>query len=431
MSILFEKDISRKKIEERYKKYGLSKNPFPLAGNFPEGYLQYTYLDPTDIVKLEDFLRSTFEREEFNGLIILGEFGSGKSHILNLLHETIEVDENVVFQGQAKSFIIQNPGVDPQDILLSMLREVKLSTLQDLIFLPIQRKLHERYGEDSLSFLDSFTDYNRNMKLGEKWQPEWYKTLFSLGYREFNQRLDEQNIHLKIKDIQPFARDVLQSEVINNEIIVESFLGLIFKDEAKITDSWESFLTNSVSGKRGRVIGEDLYLEAILKLFRGIGIRHIYLLVDEIEDLRTSRLSKKAAVEYLATLRRMIQHNYKMFSFVLASTPDAWNELILYYHAIQDRFPVTIDLIGDINRTKEVIAKYLQETRPEEYVAHDRWFPFSESAIDKLIELRGISLRDILKECRRLIDYGVQHEVSPSFSSEFIEENVTVNILME
>lgn len=431
MDILF-KDISRETIDDRYKKYGLTKNPFPLGGNFPKGYLQYTYLTENEILKIRNFLISTFEREEFNGMIVLGDYGSGKSHILNVIHESVNADVRGIFRGQAKSFLIQNPNVAPADILHSMFQEINLGTIQDLIFLPVRQKLHIQYGDDALAFLDQFTDHNRNMQLGEKWQPDWYKNLFSMGYREFRQELQEHNITLKLKEIQHITREILKNDVINNDIIAEGLLGLLFKDEAKGVDSWESFLASSFGGKKGRVVGTDVYLEAFLKLFQKMGIRHVYLLVDEIEDLRTSRLSKNAAVEYLATLRRMIQHNYKMFSFVLASTPDAWDALKLYYPAIEDRFPVPIDLTGSLERTKDIIAEYLQATRTADYSANERWHPFSEAAVDKLIELRGNVLRNVLTECRNLIDYCCQREdISLPFSPEFIEEQTAFNLPLE
>ncbi|OPX93762.1 MAG: hypothetical protein A4E53_00182 [Pelotomaculum sp. PtaB.Bin104] len=83
--------------KERYAPYGLTKNPFPLGGNFPEGYLQYTHLENIQERQLEDFLFSTFYRGEFNGLLILGEYGSGKSHLLNFVYEMVNSDTLKIF----------------------------------------------------------------------------------------------------------------------------------------------------------------------------------------------------------------------------------------------------------------------------------------------------------------------------------------------
>src|SRR6185295_18213226 len=134
--------------------------------------------------------------------------------------------------------------------------------------------------------------------------------------------------------------------------------------------------------------------------------RHIYLLVDEFEDLRTQRIRPQAATEYLATLRRMIQHNYTMFSMVLASTRDAWDELKLLYPAISDRFPNVIDLLRSPNQVKEVIATYIDKAREEKL--EDPWFPFTEEAVNKVIDLRGSVLRHVLAELRHLIDVAAE-----------------------
>src|SRR5262249_45840962 len=119
---------------ERYHKFQLEKNPFPLGGNYPDAYLDYTYYNDAKRDRIRDFLVSTFVREEFNGLIVLGEYGSGKSHVLHYIRNTVNSDP--FFGKQAQCFLIQNPSVSPEDILLSMLREVKLSVIQDIIFKP-------------------------------------------------------------------------------------------------------------------------------------------------------------------------------------------------------------------------------------------------------------------------------------------------------
>jgi hypothetical protein len=430
MSSLFKElpDVgkTRREIEteqrKRYAVYGLARNPFPLGGNFPEGYLDYTYLEDRQREQIEDFLFSTFYRGEFNGLLILGEYGTGKSHLLNYIHETVNTDRKGTFEGRALAFIIENPSVAPEDILLSLLRKV-----------PVRHELRERYGDNVIPFLEEFTTFTRQMKLTEgalenrTWQPRWYSDLFFIGYREFRQKLQNQNVQLKSQEIRRFAHEVLMEKVIDNLIIVESLVGLIFGDESKDARSWESFLVGSLVGKRGRVVGVEFYLGAFLHLFEIMGIHHIYLLVDELEDLRTQRLSKKAATEYLATLRRMIQHNYKMFSFVLASTRDAWNELRLYYPAIEDRFPITVDLVRGPEQVKPVVAKYLKEARDGEYPEDNPWFPFSEAVIDRLIEIRGHILRHVITECRRLIDIGIREEVTPPLTLEFVEENVPLS----
>jgi hypothetical protein len=430
-------ELTRSEIEEeqrrRYANYGLQRNPFPLGGNFPEGYLQYTYLEDRHKGKIEDFLLTTFVRGEFNGMLILGEYGTGKSHILNYIHDVVNSDTLGIFEARAVAFLIQNPSVAPEDILISLLRSIKLGVLQDLIFLPIRDVLQEEYGDDVIPFLTKYTTFEQQMKLSSdsleaqpEWRPPWFERLLHASYREFRRELRLQNIEIDSDAMRETAQDVLMEKLTSNLIIVNSLLDLILGDESKFARSWESLLASNIAGKRGKVVGVEFYLEAILKLFELMGIHHIYLLVDEIEDLRTQRLNRKAATEYLATLRRMIQHNYGRFSFLLASTRDAWNELKLYYPAIEDRFPVTIDLLRGSEEVKSVVHSYLNKARPEGF-DEDQWFPFSEEAIDLLIKARGSILRHILTECRSLIDSALRMNVSPPIKPTFIKKNVPIS----
>jgi len=429
---------SREELEarqrERYTVYGLAKNPFPLGGNFPEGYVQYTYLEERHHEQVEDFLFSTFFRGEFNGMLILGEYGTGKSHLLRYIHELVSTDKLRWFENRALAFIIQNPSVAPENLLLELLRTIKLGTLQDLIFLPVRKELQNQYSDNMLSFLEEYTTFDRQLKLqpgyseDQTWSPPWYQDLFLINYREFRKKLQEQNIELKPEGLRQRTRDVLCREVTDNLIIVESLVNLVFGEESKDTRSWEMFLLGSITGRKGRAVGIEYYLNAFLKLFELMGIVHIYVLVDELEDLRTQRLNKSAATEYLAALRRMIQYNYKLFSFVLASTRDAWSELKLLYPAIEDRFPIVIDLIRGSDQVKEIVRTYLAKARDGNPPQDNPWFPFSEEAIDLLIEMRGGSIvRHIITDCRKLIDIGCMKEVSAPFTTDFVREHIQLS----
>jgi hypothetical protein len=256
----------------------------------------------------------------------------------------------------------------------------------------------------------------------QKYNPPSFAELLSKGYREFREILQTQNISLKIKEFRHFSRDVLiEKHVSDNPIIIDSLVELIFADESRDTHSWEAFLLKNLVGKNSRIVGVEYYLGAFLKLFEIMGIQHIYLLVDELEDLRTQRLSRMAATEYLATLRRMIQVNYRHFSFVLASARDAWNELKLYYPAIEDRFPVEIDLVRNPDEIKSIIRNYLEEVRVQDQGVNE-WWPFTEEALDTLIKLKSVTLRHVITECRKLIDDAIAQEIDPPIDSKFVEQ---------
>lgn len=416
----------RSEHRKQYSAYGLTENPFPLGGNFPEGYLQYTLLTEDQEKEIERFLVSTFFRQEFQGLLILGEYGSGKSHLLRYIFETINADEHNVFEGFVRAFMIGNPMVSPDAILLRMLDEIGLSTIQELIFLPIREKLTEEYQHRPLGFLGDFCGFTGDVDFWsqQNYKPSVFANLFATGYRQFLRTLTNTKQKLDIQYMKVYARQVLLDRISGNPIIVDSLLNLMFQSEVKDVRSWESFLSSSFAGRRGQVVGVEYYLEAILNLFIESKYQHVYLLVDEVEDLRTSGISQRALVNYLNALRRMIQHNYKRFSFVLASTRDAWNDIMEVYTPIADRFPIQLDLTSTSGHTKSVVANYLRLSRTEDTCQGPPWHPFSEEAVDKLVALRGNVLRHVLTECRRLIDLGLELQTPPPLSADFVAEHV-------
>lgn len=421
---LQEFEVQLREHTERYNPYCLRFNPFPLGGNYPESYLPYTHLNASNKERITDFLLSTFMREEFNGLLIRGEYGSGKSHMLHFARNMVSTDP--FFGKQALCFLINNPSVAPEDILLSMLREVKLGVVQDLIFAPVAQSLNEKYDGEVIPFLKDFTTFGTSLFDDDRSDLFGGQDIFGLSYREFAKLLRDKNLVLEKGAFQGFAREVLTQKTKISDQITEDLIQLIpvSGKESQNSRSWEAFIsTRLMSSKRG-TLGVEFYLEAFLQLFKCSGIRHIYLLVDELEDLRTVRLSPKAAVEYLATLRKMIQHNYRMFSLVLACTRDAWDELLSLYPAIQDRFPIVIDLLPSKVDYKEVVKKYLSEARIEGQTVPDPWFPFTEEAIDEVINKRGGVIRHVLTALRTVLDGAAHGNIGPQINAEFVRSSL-------
>lgn len=419
---LDEFEIQLREHTERYNPYGLQFNPFPLGGNYPESYLPYTYVNPSNKARITDFLLSTFMREEFNGLLIRGEYGSGKSHMLHYARDTVLTQP--FFGKQALCFLVNNPSVAPEDILLSMLREVKLAVVQDLVFAPVAQSLKEKYEGDMTSFLNAFTNFGKSLFDKNDLDPFDGQDIFRLSYREFAKLLHDKHLVLDKGAFQAFAREILSNRTTITEQITEDLIQLISATESQNSRSWEVFISSRLMSSKRSTLGVEYYLEAFLQLFKYSGIRHIYLLVDELEDLRTVRLSPKAAADYLATLRKMIQHNYRMFSFVLACTRDAWDELLSLYPAIQDRFPIVIDLLPSNADYKEVVKTYLTEARVEGREIADPWFPFTEDAIDEVINKRGGVIRHVLTDLRTVLDVAAQNNVRPKINADFVRTSL-------
>jgi hypothetical protein len=419
----FDEEI--RKHTEQYHPFQLKINPFPLGGNYPDAYLSYTFLSPERRSRIQDFLMSTFVREEFNGLLVKGEYGSGKSHILHYIRE--QILSSSFFGNKALCFLIQNPSVAPEDILLSMLREVKLGVIQDLIFSSVAAALKEKYN-DAEEFISNFAISNPQKKLIEvQGDLQWFEDLYGLSYREFLKRLTDHNVELNKTAFRDFATEALQNHLNIERSLIDDFVKLITTDGTNNTQSWEVFLSSRLMSNKKGSLGIEYYLQAFLELFKSKGVRHIYLLVDEFEDLRTQRLTNKATVEYLAKLRKMIQHNYKMFSLVLACTRDAWNDLLTLYPAIEDRFPLLIDLVLDKIDLKNVISSYLQRARLEGQSPQSEYAPFTEEAVELIIEKRAFVLRHILTEMRALLDIAANKAQKLPIDEKFVLDNISFN----
>ena len=225
-------------------------------------------------------------------IVIVGEYGTGKTCLLQWLHSKVFPDR------QIKSFYFDNPGVQFYDLANTLLRTIGRKDFAKFIWelagshlsVPMQGSLFEKGFEEYLS---------RSFRRGQ-----------------------QQDM------INPVQEAIISAGVTTDEEIAHCLARIVTDIVKKPYFEYRDFIPR----RSGSVVpeGEEApYFRAILKtISQGTGAKAIAFLVDEFEEIGLQkRLTKRAAHDYLATLKRLInlaQSSQVDFWIVLSMTPDAY-----------------------------------------------------------------------------------------------------------
>ena len=285
----------------------LDTNPFePAATGAP---LSGTLSFPHELAKkIESLLKKLQMGKGVKAIVIVGEYGTGKTCLLQWLHKQVFPDR------QIKSFYFDNPGVQFYDLANMLLRTIGRKDFAKFIW----------------ELAGAYVDH------------PYQTTLFQSGFEEYLSNVFHRRSQ---PDMTPPLQEAIRNAKVTNDEEIAHCLARIVTDVVKKPYfEYRDFIPqqkNSVVPE-----GEEApYFRAILKtISQGMGAKAIAFLVDEFEEIGLQKkLTRRAAHDYLATLRRLInlaQSEKVDFWIVLSMTPDA-------YETTQNLEPSLIERVSD------------------------------------------------------------------------------------
>ena len=348
-------------------------------------------LPPDDLAqRTEDLLNLQQSGEGAKALVVLGEYGAGKTCLLQWLHRKVFPPR------QVKSFYFGNPGVQFYSLANELLREIGRKNFAKFIWelagsnvkLPIQRGFFEK----------GFEEY-----------------LFAA-----NRRVPRADMTSAVQDA------ILETSITSDEEIAHCFARIVTDIRNKPYFEYQDFVPRR-SGSMVPEGEEPRYFRAILKaISHGTGAKAVAFLIDEFEEIGLQkRLTKRAAHDYLATLKRLInlsQSDQADFWIVLSMTPEAYQTTTELEPSLAERFseqtvkvePLTIEeAIG-------VLQRRIAAARPEDkdtQESRDSLFPFPSDMMFRPDTYSNP--RRLIKACSLAIGRA-NEEVSLPFAREFL-----------
>lgn len=399
--------------EKDYSILGLKFNPFP-----PAGIPRHPSLPPLDESvrdKIREFIISTYQHYEeeeigeYAGLTIVGDFGNGKTHLMQHLKFLIEqLNKSKKINFSAIACFIDRPEDAPQRVIHKLIEQIGLDVLRKFVWQIILEEL-EKKGID---------EFKKGYELPQlSILPQNWKKLFEEPIKSNPiQFINEfKKYGGDIKNLQGKAKEILKKKVISDESLIDRYLNLLFVE--KRTDiSWDT-LAGYVSSRDLRR-KEVHFLNSIVKILRKNGYKMLYVFIDEFEDLSKLRSAKFS--DYVLVLNTLI-NNERHWAVVVSLTEDALNRIQEESPPLYDRlttWKITLKPL-DNNRAKRLIVNYLNLAKENE---KDILNPLSESLLKEMYNKSGGNYRSFIRLAHRIIEYSRANNIAPPLNSCIIEK---------
>jgi ABC-type dipeptide/oligopeptide/nickel transport system ATPase component len=380
------KDLRKEKIQKDYSLLGLKFNPFPFAG-LPRFILPP--LDSEVMKKIVHFISSTWKKEEYSGLTIVGDYGMGKTHLMKYIQEvindlTVQARKSKIDFSAATCFI-DRPEDTPQRVIHKIIEDIGLDNIRKYIWKIIidnvmadKNKFYNNYKPTYSLFGDSTNSWN-----------ELFEEPIKSNYLEFLERFRRHRGNFK--KLQEDIRKIIEKEIVCDSALADRYLNLILFSEEKEADiSWD-ILAGYVT-KRDVKNKEIIFLNSIVEILEKVGLKHLYVFVDEFEDI--GKLSSAKKTNYLLTLTTLINREAR-WSVVISLPRSVLEEEIKKEPPLYDRLTSTkINLKPlDEKKSKELLTRYLNLAREKEKDTHK---PFSDTCIKEMIKISEGNYRSFL-----------------------------------
>jgi len=393
-------------IEKDYSSLGLKFNPFPVAG-LPRYPLPP--LDDEVSEKISIFIRSTYTREEYGGLAIVGEFGMGKTHLMKYIQFLIdELTRHKEIDFTAVTCFIDRPEDTPQKVIHKVVEEIGLDNIRKYTW----KILIDKFEEDK-AFYEKFRSKGTLLLQSKEEWDNLFEEPVKSNYLEFLKRF--RDVGGDFKKLQEHARDIIKEEIVRDSALADRYLNLILFAEEKEADvSWD-ILAGYIS-KKDVQRKEIMFLRSIVEILRRVGFKQLYVFIDEFEDivlLKGARLTN-----YLLTLNTLINRERK-WAITVSLTEDTLKIIKEKSPPLYDRLTSYEVILRPLNeeKSKKLLINYLNLARERD---EDSFSPFSEESIKEMFRISRGNYRSFILLAHNAIEVAL-NENKELIDKEIIE----------
>ena len=370
---------------DQLQRLGLSRNPFPPATT-GTGFVDDLSLPARWESELRENIRELAGSEGDRALVIEGAYGAGKTFILNWIQAKVLPGHRV------KPYLFENPGVAFYDLANRLMRQVGRYELAKALWEML-------YPNDT----------------------EAHQRLFSLEFREWLATLN--NRKSRNQAIQMLSQALKDQDLAKDEEVLNKLSRLVVETGERPYFEYRDFVPRS---SRSLVAEQEepVYFQALVKILeRIVDADGIAFLLDEFEDiaLPDRRMSKNQAAAYINTLRRLLDvAQRENLWIILSTTPEGLARTAELDPSLVQRFGHRYP-IPQLSRDEAygIVAQRLKSAWID---GGEKLWPFSEDALDGLLETSRSSPRRLIKIMWHAIGLAVERQESAPLSGVLVQE---------
>ena len=375
--------------QQDYSQYDLNANPFPYSpvpAEDPEIYCGQQHVSD----KISSTVSSMLSTGKSKHLVVTGKYGNGKSHTLKYTRSLLRGRDDVVV-----GYVAQ-PGEGFLDIYHEFVYDLGFNRLQELAYEFLASVARDVTDTNPIgaSGMESLIDEG-DVLLSEI-VPEAIRRLSDVTkFADFARAI----IHMVYEDTNLYAWQWLTAEGIRYEQ----------RKEMEI----HSALDDDTMGVRAFTALKNMLLE--------LGYTGIFVFVDEFESI--ARLSPKNEQATLNSIRHLMDQNSSGLCMLFGCAPEVWQDVMSEYHAFSERIGEEVALKPLTSENLyELVRDYLDQERVSS-ADNEGIEPFSEEALDLILQTSQGNIRQVLSMCSRILDDAAESKEN-KITAAWVEETV-------
>lgn len=402
---------------DKYRRLRLTRNPFPSVGVAAEnpGYPPFSTIDSD----LRSFIQSFIDTGESRMGVVVGEYGTGKTHALRLVQEALQ-RPGLGFR--AKIIYLASAGYEAYSLLRGMLDQFGRDEITKIIWRLLLDDIAAQVKRGGHRWVvTNFVDQigrgaaraNPNLSLPafgaqeEQHIPTGLQPEDFSDYRTFLATFVRRK--LSLGRLRTYAIDFLTHTLDCSALLAAELYDATDIDALRAQAAWDRL---TVTGERGapyKAEREPDLMALVLNLTKfADAYDGLVLLVDEFESTVAATIPRKQSETYLRSLRLIFDRTATQFPYLalLTVTPDAWEVAVQTYPALPQRITKLFRLPAvSPDLAREIIANYLQGARAQEDgAAVDQLYPFTSVAVEVIVGLLPLkTTRALLLFCQSLL----------------------------
>ncbi|WP_262174430.1 BREX system ATP-binding domain-containing protein [Haloarcula laminariae] len=375
--------------QQDYSQYDLDANPFPYSPvptEDPGIYCGQQHVSD----KISSTVSSMLSTGKSKHLVVTGKYGNGKSHTLKYTRSLLRDRDDVIV-----GYVAQ-PGDGFLDIYHEFVYDLGFNRLQEFAYEFLASVARDVTDTNPIgaSGMESLIDEG-DVLLSEI-VPEAIRRLSDVTkFADFARAI----IHMVYEDTNLYAWQWLTAEGIRYEQ----------RKEMEI----HSALDDDTMGVRAFTALKNMLLE--------LGYTGIFVFVDEFESI--ARLSPKDEQATLNSIRHLMDQNSSGLCMLFGCAPEVWQDVMSEYHAFSERIGEEVALKPLTSENLyELVRDYLDQERLSS-AENEGIDPFSEEALDLILQTSQGNIRQVLSMCSRILDDAAESQEN-KITAAWVEDNI-------
>ena len=412
--------------ENKYAQWGIEFNPFPRSGtsNINGSDEVNRKLKPLEEKTMNDIVRfissalqpnNLAPKDQFISATIVGDYGSGKTQMLMFAKSVLNGIRDSESRFKPYTIYIDNPGGSIQEFIGNVIGKIGEENVRKYVWNHIIQTI-----QNSEEIRGQLRPYEPNSvvlfnEMADSLNP--YADINTTSYKQFlDVFIRNMNPQKKRKFDDLFSNIVqtILNKDTDNTTVAYYFYEFISSDFG-INKTWEAL----TSGKLKQMDGKEAEaIRYIVKLLKREGFSHVFILVDEFEDLTAGRLTKAQQDNYIHNLRILLDQ-HREWCLLFAINPHALERLQVLSPPLADRVLVWRIVLDNLTNeeVKSVYTTYLSLAKYQGDI------PFTDEAIDYIRNVNDGNLRRVLKAAYALFEVAADKSVAV-LDKDFVESNM-------